>query len=119
MKRLAFAAAALLVTTFGAAAQPIGGMYDVVGTNLDGSQYKGTAEIRGITDTTCEIYWTTGGTTSGGICMRNGPAFSAGYSMGDKIGLIIYQIMDDGSMQGLWTIAGASGNGTEVLTPQR
>jgi hypothetical protein len=27
-------------------------------------------------------------------------------------------VMDDGSMQGLWTIAGQPGSGTENLTPQ-
>jgi hypothetical protein len=118
MKRLALTAVALLGSTFGVSAQQIGGTYDVLGTNLDGSQYKGTAEIKGVTDTTCEIYRTTGGTTSQGICMRNGPAFSAGYVMGDKVGLVIYQIMENGTLDGLWTIAGSPGNGTEVLTPQ-
>ena len=118
MKRLALTAVALLGSTFGVSAQQIGGMYDVLGTNLDGSQYKGTAEIKGVTDTTCEIYWTTGRTTSQGICMRNGPAFSAGYVMGDKVGLVIYQIMENGTLDGLWTIAGSPGNGTEVLTPR-
>lgn len=50
--------------------------------------------------------------------MRNGNAFSAGYVMGDAIGLVIYEVMDSGSMQGIWTIAGQSGKGTENLTPQ-
>jgi hypothetical protein len=118
MKRLALIAVALLCSTFGVSAQSVGGMYTVNGTNLDGSPYGGTAEIKGISDTTCEIYWTTGGTTSQGICMRNGPAFSAGYVMGDKVGLVIYQIMDNGTLEGLWTIAGSPGNGTEILTPQ-
>jgi hypothetical protein len=98
--------------------QDIGGNYAVEGTNLDGSSYGGTAEIVVTSDTTCEIYWTTGGSTSQGICMRNGNAFSAGYAMGDAIGLVIYEVMDDGSMEGLWTIAGQSRTGTEKLTPR-
>lgn len=50
--------------------------------------------------------------------MRNGPAFSAGYELNGKVGLVIYQVFEDGHMEGLWTIAGANGLGTEMLTPQ-
>ena len=64
------------------------------------------------------IEWTTGPTTSQGICMRNDDAFAAGYVLGDEIGLVVYKVMPDGSLHGLWTIAGKEGNGTEVLTPQ-
>ena len=118
MRRLLLAAGALLALAMPAAAQDIGGEYTVDGTNLDGTPYKGTAKIVLTSETTCEIYWTTGPSTSQGICMRNGPAFSAGYVMGDSIGLVIYRVMDDGSMQGLWTIAGQPGSGTENLYPQ-
>ncbi len=99
-------------------AQDIGGKYTVEGTNLNGTTYSGTAEIVVTTETTCEIYWTTGGSTSQGICMRNGNAFSAGYVLGDAIGLVIYEVKRDGSMDGLWTVAGQNGTGTEKLTPR-
>jgi hypothetical protein len=118
MKRLILAAAILAASTAVGHAQDFGGVYNVQGTNLDGSPYGGTAEIRVISDTTCEIYWTTGPTTSAGICMRYGPAFAAGYRMNDVIGLVIYQIMDDGTLNGTWTISGQNGSGTEVLTKQ-
>jgi hypothetical protein len=118
MRRLLLAALLLGGTIMATAAQDFGGMYNVQGTNLDGSPYKGTAEIRVISDTTCEIYWTTGSTTSSGICMRYGPAFSAGYRMGDLVGLVIYQIKDNGTLDGIWTIMGQNGSGTEVLTKQ-
>lgn len=91
--------------------------YTVDGTNLDGSKYGGTATITLTSDTTCEIAWTTGPTTSQGICMRNGIALAAGYTLQDRVGLVIYEIKDDGTLEGLWTIAGVNGNGTEVLTP--
>jgi hypothetical protein len=106
------------VLTLPAMAQTsIGGRYRVDGTNLNGTTYSGEAQITLTSDTTCEIQWVTGSTTSVGICMRNDNAFSAAYRMGDVIGLVIYKVMDDGSMQGLWTIAGNGGAGTEVLTP--
>lgn len=104
-------------TVLPAAAQSIGGTYNVEGTNFDGSPYSGTAEIVLTSETTCVIQWITGGTTSQGICMRNDDAFSAGYVLGDSIGLVVYKVAPDGSMHGLWTIAGKDGNGTEVLTP--
>ena len=100
-----------------AAQTDIGGRYQVAGTNLNGTTYSGEAEITLTSDTTCEISWTTGATTSAGICMRNDDSFSAAYRMGEEVGLVIYKVSADGSMQGLWTIAGNGGSGTEVLMP--
>ena len=117
MKTFAAACLLSLAAAFPAAAQSIGGTYTVEGTNFDGSPYSGTAEIVLTSETTCVIQWITGGTTSQGICMRNDDAFSAGYVLGDAIGLVVYKVAADGSMHGLWTIAGKEGNGTEVLTP--
>lgn len=108
----------LTAMTIPAGAQSIGGVYHAAGTNLDGSPYRGTATITLTSSTTCNIKWTTGGTTSQGICMRNGPAFSAAYILGRSIGLVIYNVQPDGSLKGLWTVAGAEGVGTEVLTPR-
>lgn len=114
--------AIIALTLFGLAgianARDLGGNYSANGTNFDGSPYNGTASISITSDTTCAITWVTGGTSSSGFCMRNQDAFAAGYVMGDSIGLVIYKIMPDGSLNGIWTIAGKNGAGTEVLTPQ-
>lgn len=118
MKKLIASALFCAAFAMPAAAQSIGGSYDVAGTNFDGSPYAGTAEITLTSETTCVIEWTTGPTTSEGICMRNGEAFAAGYVLGDEIGLVVYEVMSDGSLHGLWTLAGKEGNGTEVLTPR-
>ncbi|MBK1868217.1 hypothetical protein [Taklimakanibacter albus] len=100
-----------------AAAQSIGGAYNVAGTNVDGSPYAGQALITITSNTTCEIAWQTGGTTSKGFCMRNEDAFAAGYVLGKDIGLIIYKAAPDGTLRGVWTVAGQNGAGTEILTP--
>ena len=100
-----------------ASAQSIGGTYTVAGTNFNGSPYGGTAEITLTSATTCVIHWDTGGSESEGICMRNDDSFAAGYVLGDAIGLVVYKVQADGSLHGLWTIAGKEGNGTEILTP--
>jgi hypothetical protein len=117
MRLIALAAALLAGLTVAAAADDFGGTYTVEGTNLDGSAYSGQATITITSDTTCVIEWTTGSSTSSGICMRYGDAFAAGYEMGGAVGLVIYKIMDDGSLDGVWTITGQAGSGTEVLTP--
>ena len=114
---------AILLATFSAfisgpiMAQDVGGHYIVQGPNFDDSPYGGEAEITRTSSTTCEIVWITQSTSSSGICMRNGPAFAAGYVLGDSIGLVVYQVMSDGSLNGLWTIAGQEGSGTELLVP--
>jgi len=111
--------AALFAAGCGAAAAvDIGGKYEVRGTNLDGSRYSGSATITVTSSTTCEIVWKVG-TSSSGICMRNGIAFAAGYVMGKDVGLVIYEIKSDGTLDGRWTIAGRNGVGTELLIPTK
>jgi hypothetical protein len=113
-------AAALLAAfaTPAVAAEFREGTYDVEGTNLNGSPYSGTAEVTLLSDTTCEIRWTTGDTESWGHCMKVGDYVSAGYIMGDAIGIIMYLVNEDGTLDGYWTISGQDGSGTEKLTPQ-
>ena len=50
--------------------------------------------------------------------MRNGPAFAAAYNVEGVSGLIVYQIVNDATLEGIWTIVGPDGNGTEVLSPR-
>lgn len=95
------------------------GTYTVEGTNLNGSPYGGTAEVTLLSDTTCQIVWTTGGQESWGHCMKVGDYVSAGYIMGENtIGVIMYLLQEDGSLDGYWTISGQNGSGTERLIPQ-
>lgn len=116
MKHLALAVALLLACPSFAAAQDFSGIYDVAGTGLDGRPYAGTAEISGVGGPNCKIFRTIEGVTVQGICMRYGPSFAAAYSAGNNIDLVIYQVMDDGSLSGIWTASGQTGSGTEVLT---
>jgi len=118
MRKLLAAAMLTAFCVLPAAAQSIGGSYTVAGTNFDGTPYDGEVTITLTSETTCVIEWKTGGTTSDGICMRNADAFSAAYVLQEQIGLVTYKVMEDGSLHGLWTIAGKEGSGTEVLTPK-
>ena len=117
MRKIAIAATFLTLAAAGAA-QAVEGSYAVQGTNPDGSTYGGSVEIVAVSEVTCAITWITGDTESTGICMRYGNAFAAAYVLNEDIGLLIYQIMDDGSMRGTWTVAGQDGVGEEVLIPE-
>jgi hypothetical protein len=107
----------LLAGVASASAQSLPGNYQVEGKNLDGSAYSGTAEIVATSETTCRIVWKTGGTTANGICMRNGDSFAAGYVLGESVGLVVYKMNADGTLEGVWTIADQEGVGEETLTP--
>jgi hypothetical protein len=78
------AVAACLATS--ASAQNVGGRYQVIGTNFNGSPYSGTVEIAVTGTNTCRIFWVTGSTTSHGACMRKGNVFSAGYIYTERQG---------------------------------
>src|ERR1700722_17633944 len=113
---------ALLLATSLAGAAPaptVGGAYEVSGTNFDGSKYGGTATITRSSNTTCRIEWRTGGTTSTGFCMLAQKSFAAAYKLGSDVGLVVYELQSDGTLEGVWTIADKSGAGTETLTPAR
>lgn len=100
-----------------AAAQDIGGAYLVQGTGFDGAAYGGNARITLTSDYTCRIEWNTGGQLSSGICMRQGNVFSAAYMIEGRVGMIIYTLNPDGSMQGTWTVDGVNAVGSESLYP--
>jgi hypothetical protein len=117
LKKLALAALLAAGLSNAASAVDLGGTYEIQGTNPNGAKYGGTAEIVVTSENTCRITWNTGNESSG-ICMRNGIAFAAGYVLGEKVGLIIYEIRDDGTLDGLWTIADQEGVGTELLIPK-
>lgn len=114
--RTAGIAGVCVLAATAASAQSVSGRYSVEGRNFDGSRYRGTAEILVTSKNTCRIVWNTG-STSEGICMRNGSVFAASYGQGGTAGLVIYEIRPDGRMEGLWTMADRDGVGTETLIP--
>lgn len=91
--------------------------YDVVGTNPDGSRYSGTAIVDVISQATFTIKWKINGSTYEGFGMRRNDALAATYMIDGEPGLIIYKVDGDG-LNGLWSIRGHDGSGTEHLTPR-
>ena len=117
MRRLLAVLFLLLFVVPVPAAQFRAGLYRVDGTNLDGSPYAGVARITILSNTTCKIEWDTGAPASG-PCMRVGDYVSAAYVMSGAVGIIMYHLNDDGSLDGIWTVSGVNGSGTERLTPR-
>lgn len=93
--------------------------YDVVGTNPNGSKYSGTATIDVISDSTFSIRWSVGGSAYKGFGMRMNDALAATYVIDGDPGLIIYKVDESGTLNGLWSVRGRNGSGTERLTPQK
>jgi hypothetical protein len=116
MRKFVLAAALLTAGCVTAGAAEVGGKYEVRGKNPDGSRYSGTAVITATAEYTCRITWKVGN-SSNGICMLNGKAFAAGYTLGDNVGLVIYELRDDGTLDGKWTVADEDGVGSEILIP--
>jgi hypothetical protein len=118
MARL-FCLLALIAFTVPAAADTLtlASTYDVVGTNPDGSQYKGKADVEVISKTTFTIKWTIAGSTYEGFGMRMNDTLAATYTMDGEPGLVIYRV-DGNGLDGLWAIRGHNRNGTEHLTPR-
>ena len=117
MRAFLIAAVAVALTGGVAAAQSVGGSYNVRGTNPNGSSYGGTAQITP-SGSACRITWHTGSTSSNGICMLANKAFAAYYRLGKDTGLAVYELLPDGTLKGYWTIADTEGVGTETLIPQ-
>ncbi len=99
------------------AAADVGGRYRVEGTNFNGSKYNGMAEITVSSNTTCHIVWHIGRSVSRGICMLVNDTLAAGYTLRNAVGLVVYKVKEDGTLDGIWTAADQDGAGTDVLIP--
>ncbi len=91
--------------------------YDVVGTNPDGSKYKGVVLVDVISNTTYTVTWKIGSSTIKGFGMRMNDELAATYEINGEPGLVIYKL-DGNGLNGLWAIRGHNGSGTEHLTPR-
>jgi len=92
----------------------IAGDYTVVGTNDDGSPYKGTLEVIKHGDL-YQFRWAVGKQYDG-VGVPNGNvvavAFTGG-SNGKGCGVVSYQILADGTLDGKWGYWGVDESGTE------
>ena len=116
MRRLILALAFLICA--GPALAQRDGIYEVTGTNLDGTAYTGLAQIRAVGINSFSIVWRIGNTLIEGTGMASGRTIAVSYGQAQRPGIGIYQLNPDGSMDGEWTIVGASAIGRERLVPR-
>ena len=116
MRRLVLALALMLFATPALAQRD--GIYEVSGTNLDGTSYTGLAQIRAVGINSFSIVWRIGNTIIEGAGIASGRTVAVSYGQAQRPGMGIYQLNPDGSMDGEWTIVGAPAIGRERLVPR-
>ncbi|WP_376093294.1 hypothetical protein ACE7GA_25255 [Roseomonas sp. CCTCC AB2023176] len=121
--RQAFRAGVLgALLAFGSLAAPAwaqrAGLYDVTGTNPDGTPYSGVLQLAPAGLAAWQIAWNIEGNRFAGYGMSAGNTFAAGFTLGQRPGLGIYTVSEDGVLTGQWTLIGSSAIGTETLTPR-
>ena len=116
MRRLVLALALSLLASPALAQRD--GLYDVTGTNLDGTPYSGVAQIRAMGLNSFAIIWRIGTTLVEGAGMASGRTIAVTYGVAQRPGIGIYTLNPDGSMDGEWTIVGAPAIGRERLVPR-
>ena len=85
----------------------ISGVYRCVGTNPDGSSYRGLVEIVE-NEGTYRVTWTMGGRmTSIGIGLMRDGMLTVSYVSGGSLGIIVYRIRKGPQLVGEWTLLGA------------
>jgi len=118
-RRLALALALPVLASLGTpAAAQRSGVYDVTGTNLDGSPYTGTAQLQAVGLSSFAILWEIRGQVVEGVGFASGRTIAVAYGLSQRPGIGIYTLNPDGSMDGEWTIIGAPANATERLVPR-
>jgi hypothetical protein len=116
-RRLLPALALLLALVAPAAAQRAG-IYEVSGSNPDGSAYVGLFQLRQVGIVSWAAIWQVGNDRIEGVGMSSGSTLALTYRAGNTQGFAIYEILPNGVMTGQWTLVGSSGIGTETLTPR-
>lgn len=121
MKRAFLALAfGLLLSLANPAAAQRSGVYDVTGTNPDGSAYIGTLELEQIGLLSFRLRWNIGPDAIEGVGMISGLSFATAFSLGggSSPSMGIYELRPNGQLVGQWTTIGAFAAGQETATPR-
>ena len=114
MRRLALATALLFPLL--AEAQPASGVYNMAGTNPDGSPYTGLVLLQDRGGGTYQVEWNVAGQRISGWGMAQGDALAASYVLDGRVGVVLYRNAGN-AWRGIWSVTGGP-PGTETLTPR-
>jgi hypothetical protein len=111
------ALALLLLLALPAQAQR-SGVYDVSGTNPDGSLYTGTVMLQQVGLSSFRLNWSVGPNTIEGVGMVSGLTLAVVFQLGEQTGMGMYELRPSGELAGTWTIIGSQATGTEIARPR-
>jgi len=94
------------------------GLYDVNGTNPDGTAYVGMLQLRQVGIVSWLVLWQVGNDRIEGVGMSSGNTFAVTYRAGNTQGFAIYEVLPNGTLTGQWTMIGSTAIGTETLVPR-
>ncbi len=116
----AFLALCLVIGLALPAAAQRSGMYDVTGTNPDGSEYIGTLELEQVGLLSFRLRWVIGPDVIEGVGMVSGLTLATAFSLGGGSGpsMGVYELRPNGQLVGQWTTIGAFAAGQETATPR-
>ena len=112
---------ALLLATSIVNARPLGGTYNVKGTNPGGkSSYTGTAKITAAKNGNYVIHWKVGSVYDG-VGILQGDTFKVNWGnlANPEGGVVTYTVDPNGTLKGIWyTFKNPNTLGTETLIPR-
>jgi len=111
------ALALLLLLALPAQAQR-SGLYDVSGTNPDGSLYTGTLTLQQVGLSSFQLSWSVGTNTIEGVGMISGLMLAVVFQLGEQTGMGMYELRSTGELSGTWTVIGSQATGTEIARPR-
>jgi opacity protein-like surface antigen len=118
MKKFLLAALLAFGLALPAAAQR-SGVYNVTGTNPDGTDYTGTMMLQQVGLASFRIVWTIGGDNIEGVGMVSGLTLATAFTLANnQTGMGIYEIKPGDVLEGVWTVVGAFAAGRETARPR-
>ena len=95
------------------------GLYDISGTNPDGSLYNGTLSLSQVGGTSFRLTWTVGTNAIEGVGMVSGLTLAVVFSLGEnQTAMGMYELRPSGELSGIWTVIGSQATGTEIARPR-
>jgi hypothetical protein len=113
---LAAALTPALIAALPAAAQIREGLYEVEGTNPDGSTYEGRFLLQAGPAASWVARWQVGDEQVIGLGLIQGGVLAVSFVIDGRPGIAVFDVEPDGRLRGSWTTGG--GMGTEKLTPR-
>jgi hypothetical protein len=105
-----------LILAVGASAD-VAGNYTGSGTNPDGSKYDTEVVITKVGQTYSVQWYFDGNLGYEGVGIMKNGFLCVGFANPGGYGIVVYEVKDDGTLEGTWTGPGAKTLGSEKLTP--